>query len=989
MSITLKFRHQDFQDRAANSVCEIFSGQPYKLTADKYEQVNDSQQREISGLLSTWGNHSIELTDADILRNIRSVQNENGLQISDKLSGNYNLTVEMETGTGKTFTYIKTIYELNRLYGWSKFIIVVPSIAIREGVYKTFQVTDEYFASQYSSRAYYFIYNSLNLSDIQNFATDNGINIMIINSQAFNSNSEGTRRIRMHIDEFQSRKPLEVIASVRPILIIDEPQSVEGDRTKEALREFNPLFTLRYSATPKERFNLVYRLDAVDAYNQKLVKRIRVTGISIDNVSASYGYLLLRGVIKSEHDPVAEIQFDVRTSEGIKRVTRKVYEGFNLYEQSGYLEEYSNGFVIQTINGLSNLIELTNGKKLRAGEAIGAINDEQLRRIQIRETIDAHLKKERQLFSRGIKVLSLFFIDEVARYRLYDDDNNAANGLYAKFFEEEYSDAVNVFIAEHDGEKYSDYLAKMEVGKVHAGYFSIDKQNRMTNSKITSKKEGISDDISAYDLIMKDKERLLSFDEPVRFIFSHSALREGWDNPNVFQICTLKNSTNDIRRRQEVGRGLRLAVNQEGYRIDKELVGEEVQDINELNIIASESYKDFSEGLQREITDEITRPVKITREFLEERLHDKDRAKSIYNSLIRMNYVNDKDLLTEKYYDDKANGIIGLDTEIIRLLDTVYNPRIIKIADARKDNTPIKLNHENFSSPEFQELWEKIKHRSYYKVDFDDKDIVKFLSDRLNEKLDITQAIVSIERGTMLGHEDDVEFAADSSRVETTRVLKNSVSYDLIGRFVEATGLTRRAIAKVLDGLENDKAFMLKMNPENFISRVSGILRVAISEFMKDHIEYVKSDKVYNMEMFNNFALKDRPYDELEQTPQRGIYNYVACESQTERNFAEELDKYEGVKCFAKIPGEFSINTPMGKYNPDWAVVLNSGYFIAETKGSISDEQLRTIEKAKAVCAEKHFKAVSDDNVKYKVVDKFSQLLNFVNVSEISAGKKF
>ena len=589
MAVMLKFRKQKFQEDAAKSVCDVFKGQQKKEVFHHIQSA--AQQLLLVKEYKVFGNGEIELTYDEIMANLHEVQRENSLPESDFLyadDGKYNLTVEMETGTGKTFTYIKTIYELNKLYGWSKFIIVVPSIAIREGVHKTFQNVKDYFMQEYGEQVNPFIYNSSNLSQINEFTSDNKIRVMIINSQAFNARGENDRRIRMELDEFRSRKPLDVIASLRPIIIIDEPQSVEGAKTKESLKEFNPLFTLRYSATPREKYNLVYRLTAIDAYKQKLVKKIRVTGFSLSNVSASGRYVYLKGIIKqAAHDPTALLGFDARTSTGIRRVTRRLKEGADLYKESGELEEYRWGYEIRTIDGLNRTVEFVNGNKLREGEIAGADNQEEIRRLQIRETIEQHLQKEQQLFWRGIKVLSLFFIDEVARYRQYDANDNPINGIYAKIFEEEYKDALANF--QPASESYSSYVKGIDAEKTHAGYFSIDKHNRMTDSKVTDKKEQTSDDISAFDLIMKDKERLLSFDEPVRFIFSHSALREGWDNPNIFQICTLKNSTNDIRRRQEVGRGLRLSVNQNGERMDESVIGSAVQDINELTVIASES----------------------------------------------------------------------------------------------------------------------------------------------------------------------------------------------------------------------------------------------------------------------------------------------------------------------------------------------------------------------------------------------------------------
>ena len=590
MAVRLRFKHQDFQMRAAESVCEIFTGQ---------ERIGSQFDEEgtIRGLLTGFGNSNITLSESEILANLQRVQSENGLKVSESLDG-MKFTVEMETGTGKTYTYFKTIHELYRRYGWGKYIIVVPSIAIREGVAKTFRMTENHFREDYESNASAFIYDSSDMGRVRSFVNNPEIDIMIINSQAFSASRAESRRIKTPSEDLSYRKPIDVIAKVRPVVIIDEPQSVEGEQTMKSLEEFSPLFTLRYSATPRHDYNMVYRLDAVDAYNQKLVKKICVTGISVKNISAQGGYVYLKGIIKSEKDPAALLEFDYRGKNGTRRITRKVSEGMNLYDESGGLEEYKAGYIVRMIDALNMTVEFLNGIKISPGEISGDLNGEQLRRTQIRETIEQHLRKERQLFSQGIKVLSLFFIDRVDKYRVYQDDE-ALPGIYAKIFEDEYRDAVRNFQSELEG-SYAGYIASIKPEETHAGYFSVDKKNHMTDSKTVSKKDDTSDDISAFDLIMRDKERLLSLGEPVRFIFSHSALREGWDNPNVFQICALRNSTSDIRRRQEVGRGLRLCVNQEGVRIDSSLVGNIVQEINELTVIAGESYSIFAGGLQQE-----------------------------------------------------------------------------------------------------------------------------------------------------------------------------------------------------------------------------------------------------------------------------------------------------------------------------------------------------------------------------------------------------
>ena len=605
----IQYKHQKFQADAAKAVVDVFAGQPYLTPTymmDRgagYYQTTLTEEQDFTG----WSNQRIipELNDQVILEHVQKIQRTNQIAPSSKLEGRsngYNLTIEMETGVGKTYTYIKTMYELNRAYGWSKFIIVVPSIAIREGVYKSFQTTEEHFAEEYGKKIRYFIYNSSQLTDIDRFASDSSINVMIINSQAFNAKGKDARRISMKLDEFRSRRPIDIIAKTNPILIIDEPQSVEGKQTKERLKEFHPLLTLRYSATHRSDsiYNMVYRLDAMEAYNKRLVKKIAVKGISESGSNATNSYVYLEGINLSKMDPTATLQFDVKQAAGTKAKSRICKIGDNLYDYSNGLEEYRNGFVVKSIDGRDDSVEFLNGIKIYAGDVIGKVDEDQLRRIQIRETILSHIQRERQLFYKGIKVLSLFFIDEVANYREYDAAGQPVNGKYAQMFEEEYEDIINNMQLAFGEDDYINYLSSIDASKTHAGYFSVDKKGKMINSKV-GRKETTSDDVSAYELIMKNKELLLDRDpkrSPVRFIFSHSALREGWDNPNVFQICTLKQSSSDVRKRQEVGRGLRLCVNQDGERMDTNALGNDVHNINVLTVIASESYDSFAKGFR-------------------------------------------------------------------------------------------------------------------------------------------------------------------------------------------------------------------------------------------------------------------------------------------------------------------------------------------------------------------------------------------------------
>ena len=781
----LQFKHQKFQADAAKAVVDVFAGQPYltptymidrgyeKIEADgeKSSQIAIKEEEESTG----WRNERIvpELSDKLILEHLQKVQRTNQIKPSDKLEGRYNLTIEMETGVGKTYTYIKTMYELNKHYGWSKFIVVVPSIAIREGVYKSFQVTQEHFAEEYGKKIRFFIYNSAQLTEIDRFASDSAINVMIINSQAFNAKGKDARRIYMKLDEFRSRRPIDIIAKQNPILINDEPQSVEGKQTKERLKEFCPLLTLRYSATHKSDsiYNMVYRLDAMEAYNKRLVKKIAVKGITESGSTATEGFVYLESInVSKEKNPTASIQFDCKGAKGIRQKNVTVGIGYNLYDNSGNLDEYKVGFVVKSIDGRDNSVEFLNGIKIFAGDVIGKVSEDQLRRIQIRETILSHLERERQLFHKGIKVLSLFFIDEVAKYKQYDEAGHPFNGIYADMFEEEYNDILSSMQREIGDEDYIRYLDAISAHDTHAGYFSVDKKGKMTDSKLSDKKEGTSDDIDAYDLIMKNKELLLDRDpkkSPVRFIFSHSALREGWDNPNVFQICTLKQSSSEVRKRQEVGRGLRLCVNQDGERMDANVLGNDVQSINVLTVIASESYDSFAKGLQTELADAVAdRPVAVTADLFKdkvivdaggnEQVVDGDTAQAIYFDLIVNGYIDKKGVLTDKYYADKANGAIQVAEEVadsrdsvINILDSVYDSRAMQPENARDKNVELQVDPDKLAMPEFKALWKRISPKSVYVVDFDTDELVNKAIASINRNLHVPKIFFKVETGAM------------------------------------------------------------------------------------------------------------------------------------------------------------------------------------------------------------------------------------------------
>lgn len=734
----LQFKHQKFQADAAKAVVDVFAGQPYLTPTymidrgSGYIQQSLTDKQDFTG----WSNQKIvpELSDQLILEHLQKIQRAGQIAPSQKLEGRFNLTIEMETGVGKTYTYIKTMDELNKHYGWSKFIIVVPSIAIREGVYKSFQMTQDHFAEEYGKKIRFFIYSSAQLTEIDRFASDSSINVMIINSQAFNARGKDARHIYMKLDEFRSRRPIDIIAKTNPILIIDEPQSVEGKQTKKNLEEFCPLMTLRYSAThcSDSIYNMVYRLDAMEAYNKRLVKKIAVKGITETGNTATESYVYLESINLSKADPTATIQFDVKGTKGTRKVSRTVGIGYNLYDHSGQLEEYRDGFVVKFIDGRDDHIEFLNGIKMYAGDVIGKVDEMQLRRIQIRETILSHIQRERQLFHKGIKVLSLFFIDEVAHYRQYNTAGQPVNGEFADMFEDEYEDIISNLQLSIGDEDYLQYLKAIKPSTTHAGYFSVDKKGHMIDSKV-GRKETTTDDVVAYDLIMKNKELLLERNpkrSPVCFIFSHSALREDWDNPNVFQICTLKSSSSDVRKRQEVGRGLRLCVNQDGDRMDVGALGNDVHNVNVLTVIASESYDSFARGLQTELADAVAdRPRAVTAELFKnkvikdasgnEQMVDEDTARAIFFDMVVNGYVDKKGALTDKYYEDKKNGAVKIAEEVadsaadvIGIIDSVYDSRAMQPENARSNNVELQVDENKLAMPEFKALWSRINAKS-------------------------------------------------------------------------------------------------------------------------------------------------------------------------------------------------------------------------------------------------------------------------------------
>lgn len=1012
----LKFKHQQFQTDAAKAVTDVFKGQRNQAMLEFTHDMGTSGdgQTEAFDVLG-YRNQPLTISSLQTLDNIRAKQTAEQLKPSETLgSDDLRLTIEMETGTGKTYTYIKTMYELNAQYGWSKFIIVVPSIAIREGVSRSFEIMSEHFAAEYGKRIQSFIYDSKQLTKIDQFASDSNMHVMIINTQAFAARGEDARRIYMKLDSFRSRRPIDVIASTNPILIIDEPQSVLGadkkNATRQKLKEFKPLFTLLYSATHRagDIVNMVYRLDAMDAYNKKLVKKISVKGIEQRGTTATNGYLYLESIVLSEGNPQARIGYDKKGASSVKQVTELVSDGFDIYQKSGGLEEYRDGYRVESIDGYNRTIRLLNGTVLHEGEMIGKVNEIYVRRHQIRETILSHIQKERKLFKMGIKCLSLFFIDHVDNYRIYLEGGGTAKGIYAEMFEQEYSNIVNNLQLEFsDDPEYVRYLRRFKAEEVHNGYFSRDKKGnyvQLSESKMEN-------DASAYDLIMRDKEKLLSFDEPTRFIFSHSALKEGWDNPNVFQICTLKDSDNQTKKRQEVGRGMRLCVNDKGERQDESVLHGGVFDVNELTVIASESYNSFAAKLQTEIAEAVgDRPQKVQPSLFmgmtlvnvdgsNERQVDDDTANDI-NFMLRFNgYITKQGQLTQKFFDEKQQGKLDFGEEynefkdsIVKKLDAVFDPESVKPEDARK-HREAKFDSQKFARKEFQELWRKINSQTYYTVNFKTEDLIFRAVYELDAHLKVSEINIHVVEGTMDEIKSKKQLEAGMAmrvrEADTHKVLElvgENVKYDLIGKLVEDTGLTRKAIVTILKKISPKTFNMFKANPEEFIIKAGNIINQCKAVAVVEHVAYHKTNREYDSDIFSASSLKGKlGVNALES--QKSLYDIVVVDSKgIEMNFAKDLEKENDVAVYTKLPSGFYINTPVGHYNPDWAIVFKEGtdvkhiYFVAETKGYSSDEvtDYRETERVKIECARRHFAAISNSSVTYDVVKDYNELWNIV-----------
>lgn len=1011
--LELKFDRLPYQWDATTAVCAVFEGQPKQETV----------RRDDLGI-PVFTNVPLTLGEETLLANLRARQAQLGLEQSKRLwrgakeDWPVNLDVEMETGTGKTYVYTQTAFELHKRYGWGKFVIVVPTVAIREGVKASLGATAGHFFEKYGVQARVAVYDSKQPGRLSDFANSPGLNILVINIQAFNARGEANRRIRLRQDDAESNSPMELLAACHPILILDEPQKMEGKATTEALKEFEPLFVLRYSATHKTRHDLVYRLDALDAYNQKLVKKIEVTGLRVRNQSGQFGYLYLAGVEpQREGVPKARLEFDQSLAGGnFKRVTRLVERKDDLFKLSKERAEYAQGYVVQEVvkDEEGGWIRFANGLTLYAGDVVGDVAADTLREIQVREAVWAHLLKEASNLAKGIKTLSLLFIDHVADYRVYGQTDD--RGPLAQLFERVYREEVDRVL--HDlawSEAHKAYLRGIRAEETHAGYFSQDKKSKrdVDRSEKEVEKSGGED----YDLILRDKESLLSLKDTerarVRFIFSHSALREGWDNPNVFVICLFKHTDNVVSRRQEVGRGLRLCVTQGGTR----WATGDTHDVNRLTVVTDEACTDFVKNLQKEFAEAIKgRSWAIKPDFLKGRelttpngltmTIDGTQSKKVHNWLFNNDYLDKEEALNEAFRKDRAAGTLAegfprelepVREEVLAILDTLAAGREVKIANARA-RKKMEVNQANLHKPGFQELWQKMRRKTVYKVSIDTPRLIESCIAALNSTETgpkVPQPKVVIERMwqkdalTSTAVRSGEAFGEKRTESEDVALGGGKVAYDLVGELADPrrTGLTRRTIVAILRGMEPAVRNLYAVNPEVFIAEVARIINDERTHQVLESIAYCITDKTYRDEFFMEEApfLPTERCDEEERLYHH-LYPWLDSDSKVEKKFAKDADGAEEVEAFVKLPSEYTIPLPNGEtYNPDWAVAFKKGSvrhvcILAETKGSSDGWELPDKAKLRKTCAEAWVRALApDDSVRYHLVANYEELQDCVN----------
>lgn len=993
----LKFVEQQYQTDAVNAICDIFDGCEVKdslFTIDTSVDVGGiGADQEGVGYFIGHAN-KLGIDRDQILNNVQIIQERNDIKMSDSL-GSMNFTIEMETGTGKTYVYTKTILELNKRYGFTKFIIVVPSIAIKEGVNSSFIATNDHFKEKYDNVVYnWFVYDSNHLERIREFATSTNIEIMIINIDAFRKSFDDPTKenkanlIHRESDRLSGNKPIDLIAGTNPIVIIDEPQSVDNTKkSKEAISSLNPLCIIRYSATHRELYNLMYRLTPVDAYQEHLVKSIEVASVTSDDASAK-PYVKLLSVSDANNSYRARIEIYVKNKKTgvieIKTVNARTRD--DIWELSNEVDYYQDsGYIIDNIDcfpGEEN-ISFANGEMLSIGEAIGIVDDTIIKRSQIRQTIEMHLDKECHLVKHKIKVLSLFFIDEVSKYRDYDREDQ--KGLYARMFEEEYERVLNRPKYKVIREYYKDRLS-LDPSQVHEGYFAKDGKGRIKNSNGTT-----ADDETTYQLIMKDKERLLSFEEPIRFIFSHSALKEGWDNPNIFQICTLVDTKDTMTKRQKVGRGLRICVDQNGDRVLN-------PKFNTLSVIANESYKEFASTLQKEletdnfkfgVIEDISFAGMVVRHLYggKEELSQKDSIE-LFNALVDKGYISPKGKVQQKYYVDLKDNNVEIPEKFEAFTSKIKTrieklSREIEIRDAN-EKVPVKLNKEVQLSPEFISLWNRIRQKTVYSVHMDIDHLMREAVTQIRnmpkikeDRIDVDVTTVDINKSGVVGtgtqlREQEVVYGEEEKRYYP----------DVIRRLQDSTQLLRKTIIRIL--VRSGRFNEFYINPEQFIKQVSKILLNVKRDNLTDGIEYKKIEEYYQQDfIFNDdelYGYKNKNLVEVDSN--KNIFDHVIYDSEVEKQFALDAEADDEVVLYAKLPSSFKIDTPIGSYNPDWALVIGEDgeekvYFVAETKGTDDINALKGTEKHKILCGTKHFE-VLDSDINYKVCKELKSLKRWI-----------
>lgn len=962
--------NQDHQRRAWESAVGVFEGQELNKTIFSMPRISpiDLFDDKIPSQADMGIGNRLRLLDDEILQNVQKIQLNNGLKQTKKLQGR-DFTIEMETGTGKTYVYLRSILEMNKKYGFTKFIIVVPSIAIKEGVLKSLQMTENHFKELYDNTPYdYFQYDSSRLEQVRSFATNDYLQIMVINIDAFRKSfTDPTNESRANIihrwnDKMQG-VPIDFINSTNPVVIIDEPQSVDTTvKSAEAIKSLNPLCTFRYSATHVDKHNMLYKLDSIDAYEQKLVKQIEVASIQVrDGHNRAFIKLL---AVDNKNGHRARVEVDIKHESGTKRKTLWVRQGTDLFEDVTKRSIYE-GYIINDIyceEGNEYIDFQSKEDIVKLHQTIGDVNVDEYKRLQIRKTIEEHLEKELKLTPKGIKVLSLFFIDRVANYRDYEAPDQ--KGKYAIIFEDEYAKAIRK-------PKYNDLLSEMDTVShseiVHNGYFSQDRKGLLKDTRGTT-----AADEDTYSLIMKDKEKLLNFDSKLKFIFTHSALKEGWDNPNVFQICTLNETNSTIKKRQEIGRGLRISVNQDGERVPG-------FDVNTLTVMANESYEDFVEGLQKEIEKEegIKFGIVENHSFANIVIEDEngeqvflgvEASKAIWNSLLESDYIDqygrvkdelkialrENDLNLPKQFEEQREAIKVTLKKVAGGLNIKNND------DKRK----VRLNKAVFDSPEFKELWDRIKFKTIYNVDFNPEKLIDKCAESIKNDLIVgktkfhyTRAHAEIKRSGV--------HATESHQSTHIYDVRDYPIPDILSYLQNETNLKRKSILDIL--IKSGRLTDFKNNPQKFIDEVKELIKREMRSFIVDGIKYQKigDDHYYAQELFESEELIGYLNKNMIKT-KKSAYDHVVYDSNIESDFAQAFEKNEEVKVYVKLPAWFKNDTPLGSYNPDWAVLFRLDgqeklYFVVESKDTIYKDMLRDIEKAKIQCGEEHFKALGEE----------------------------